>query len=388
MPKKRLHIFRAGTHTAQAGQTVTFSAGDIASIAADYKKETHEAPLVIGHPNNDAPAFGWADRLEADGENLYAVPHQVNSEFAEAVNAGRYKKISVALYPPQHPGNPLPGKFYLRHIGFLGGQAPSVKGLASAGFSETEEPPLVIDQPLAFSDDSIRPWVVGSIGGLFSRLRDLIIAKYGLKAADEILPRWEIDEIAEEQGRLREAQTDSNDTDFSENETEGAMTPGEEAALKAENEKLKAERAEFAEREKTLEAERQKARLDAASTYAEELADQGRILPREREGLTRILSLVGDAEPNVAFAEADGGEAESPSAYLKRLLSRLTDQVDFTERGARPAPQHVNFQCAEGAQVRHDRLELHRQAQAYAEQHKMDYADAAILLEKQQGGLI
>lgn len=55
------------------------------------------------------------------------------------MKAGSYKKVSAAFYSPTSAGNPTPGTHYLRHVGFLGGQAPAVKGLQDIHFSEGED---------------------------------------------------------------------------------------------------------------------------------------------------------------------------------------------------------------------------------------------------------
>ncbi len=131
-----LEIFAAGTHIALSGQKFTFSAADLAATAAAYDPARHEAPLVIGHPELNEPAYGWVKVLTVAGNALLAEPDQVNPEFAELVNAGRYKKISAAFFAPTAPNNPRPGVYYLRHVGFLGAAAPAVKGLRKPVFSD------------------------------------------------------------------------------------------------------------------------------------------------------------------------------------------------------------------------------------------------------------
>ena len=51
-----LHVFQAGTHAAMDGRVVTLSETDVRQTAAAYDTSRHEAPLVIGHPRDDAPA--------------------------------------------------------------------------------------------------------------------------------------------------------------------------------------------------------------------------------------------------------------------------------------------------------------------------------------------
>lgn len=134
-----IEIFRAGTHTDSHGATLSFSEGDLASMAKAYDPALSEAPIVVGHPKADAPAYGWIKSLSAEGGRLFAAPDQVDPSFAEMVRAGRFKKLSASLYSPASPANPKPGAWYLRHVGFLGAQPPAIKGLAPVNFAAGEE---------------------------------------------------------------------------------------------------------------------------------------------------------------------------------------------------------------------------------------------------------
>ncbi|HAW47033.1 MAG TPA: hypothetical protein DCX34_07315, partial [Roseovarius sp.] len=147
---KPLHIFRAGRHTAQSGQSFEFSEAEVEGIAAAYDPALHEAPIVVGHPRTDAPAYGWVKRLRAEGAELFAEPDQVEPAFAEMVRAGRFKRISASFYPPQSAANPTPGTYYLKHVGFLGAQPPAVKGLKAAEFAEDAE---AVTLEIAFSEE-------------------------------------------------------------------------------------------------------------------------------------------------------------------------------------------------------------------------------------------
>jgi hypothetical protein len=130
-----IEIFKTGQHTAMNGLTLSFSAADVAAIAANYNPALHEAPLVVGHPASDLPAYGWVSGLSfADGV-LSALPNNVDADFSEMVNARRFGKISAAFYEPNSPSNPVKGSYYLRHVGFLGAQPPAVKGLRSPQFA-------------------------------------------------------------------------------------------------------------------------------------------------------------------------------------------------------------------------------------------------------------
>lgn len=133
---KALHIFKSGCHVAMSGERMCFSLGDIERIARIYDAGTHRAPLVLGHPHTDSPAHGWVSGLKAVGEDLFAFVEQISEELQGWVKTGRYGAISASFYPPEDRRNPRAGDWYLRHVGFLGAAAPSVKGLTRPSFTD------------------------------------------------------------------------------------------------------------------------------------------------------------------------------------------------------------------------------------------------------------
>jgi len=118
-------IFRTGTWTDAQGNTRTWTEKDLDEIVKSYDPDWYEAPVVIGHPKQDKPAYGWVEGLKRVGEFLYAKLKDVVPEFKQLVNKGAFKKRSVALSKAIKDG-----VWYLRHIGFLGAVPPAVKGLA------------------------------------------------------------------------------------------------------------------------------------------------------------------------------------------------------------------------------------------------------------------
>lgn len=140
---KTFQIFRAGTHVAMNGTPITFSEQDLKRTVEAYKQTIWSAPLVIGHPIADhAPSHGDVVRMFVDGSALYAEA-EVDSELIDLVRGGRYTNRSASFYAPLQSSNPVPGTYYLRHVGFLGAQPPAVKGMAPLGFGETN--PLLED---------------------------------------------------------------------------------------------------------------------------------------------------------------------------------------------------------------------------------------------------
>lgn len=128
-----------------SGQTLQFTEADLQATCAAYDPTLHEAPLVVGHPAHDLPAYGWVQSLRFNEGGIDATPAQVNPDFADMVAAGAFKKISASFYLPDSPSNPVPGVYSLRHVGFLGAQPPAVKGLRPPGFADTEEGVLTFE---------------------------------------------------------------------------------------------------------------------------------------------------------------------------------------------------------------------------------------------------
>ena len=124
---KYFEVFKAGTYP--QGK---FTKKEIAQIAKNYDPTFCEAPITIDHQQS-GPAYGWVDDVKADGENLKVSFKEVPKEFEQAVNDGKYKKVSVELY------RNLDGKgAYLKAVSFLGAAMPQVKGLEAIKFMEAE----------------------------------------------------------------------------------------------------------------------------------------------------------------------------------------------------------------------------------------------------------
>jgi len=125
----KFEIFKTGTHTSDKGISKDYTLDDLNFIAESYNPDEDEVPIVIGHPVDNSPAFGWISDLEVteDGKLIANAPDdKIQSDFLNALKEGTYKKRSISLTPE--------GK--LRHVGFLGGAAPAVKGLADIQFSQ------------------------------------------------------------------------------------------------------------------------------------------------------------------------------------------------------------------------------------------------------------
>lgn len=126
---KSIQILRPGKFRAMNGKEFSFAAADLETIAKNYDPKLFASPIVVGHPKTEDPAFGWIKAANFADGILTAEPEKLEPQFADMVAAGLYKKVSASLFAPDHPSNPKPGEYYLKHVGFLGAAAPAIPGL-------------------------------------------------------------------------------------------------------------------------------------------------------------------------------------------------------------------------------------------------------------------
>ena len=347
-----------------SGATIDFSAADLDAAASAYNPAIYQAPIVVGHPSVDAPAYGWVAGLAAEAGDLYALPDQVEAQFADLVSEGRYKKVSASWFPPTHPRNPVPGVFYLKHLGFLGATAPAVSGLKPVEFSDDDAACVTVE--FAMADG----WTVKN---LFRRLREWFIAEKGLETADQVIPEWSIDGVQVEtestapNPMFATPNTDEGDAMSDAEKARLAELEAQAAALAAENAALKSQSAEFADREAALAAREAEARAAEIAEFADGLVKAGKVLPRDKAGLVAYLSADGSANA-IEFADAEGATVTKPAdAWLREFLTALPVQVDFAERGAPEGdtPAAAEFAAPEGYAVDPGSMDVHRRAVAY-----------------------
>ena len=319
----QIEIFRAGSHTDDAGTVHNFSAADVAGMVASYDPALREAPLTVGHPEHNLPAYGWVKDLAVNpAGNLVMNTHQVQPSFSEMVASKLFKKRSASFYPPSHPNNPKPGNWYLRHVAFLGAQPPAIAGLADfaegnargvVNFSEGDATGTVnFSEPL-FNQEQIR---------MTQELKDQLAASQAQAAV-----------------------------------ADAARTKAEGEAAEA-NTKL----AQFAEA----------ARRDRAASFtsfAEAQVKTGCLLPKEKDAAVAVLGTLADAQP-VSFSEAGAIRTVSAVDWLKDIISRAKPVVSFGEHAA------GTLQGAGAGAAGLSDAEIDVQAKAYARQHKVNYAEA------------
>ena len=313
-----IDICRAGTWRDMQGHDVRLDEDRLDRIVAAHAA-ADPAPVVIGHPETDAPAYAWIDGLRRIGDRLQATFRDIAPSFREAVEAGHYSGRSIALQGDT-----------LRHVGFLGGRAPAVPGLAPTRFASAPETVVAFtkdgegdspDDTSADDPDSLRALEPG-----------------GGEDGDSLVP------LSAPRGRGEAAQ-DSGDrgdvpSDGEEEESGRVALAEQEAALAAREAALLAREAAAAVDDRRRAAEA------AIAPHVE----AGRILPAERAALVALLAALSDDPGNagvgaagenatIAFTSPSGGEARMrPATILERFIEGLPRRVDYRMLAGGPVP--------------------------------------------------
>jgi hypothetical protein len=370
-PKKtetrKVEVFRPGTFRAMNGQDYEFTESDVAEMAASYDRETAPAPVVVGHPKHDDPAFGWAVGFEVnDAGILVAEVGDLAPAFVAAVEDGRYRKVSMKFFTPDAAGNPKPGTYYPRHIGFLGGAAPAVSGLMPVQFSDADDTDVV---EITFSlEEATR-----NTASVMRSLREFLIEKFGLESANQAIPEYHIRWI-EDAGE--EPETAPGFTAPHQNsDTQTTKEP----PMSGDDDKLAARTAEIEKRERALVHNENLA-------FADGLLEEGKLLPAQKAATVALLDELSVGDPaDIAFS-VDGEEKKlAPADLLKGVLSAAGKVIEFgtLDLGDPPSDATSAAFAADGMDVDAAQFALHQKAKAYQTQNPgTEYLDAVAAVKE------
>lgn len=374
-----IEVFRAGTHTDSKGTSCTFTTEDLDQMVANVS--LGKPPAVLGHPKHDDPAFGWAE-LKRDGESLFAKFDDVNPAFEEGVKTGAYRNRSVSVLKDAAAG------WRVRHIGWLGAAPPAIDGLKPVSFSADDEPEL---HEFGSGDDFTTAWALGDVASLLRGMRDWVIAKEGIEAADRVLPAYRITSVSDAATRLREqAQAEATalytapptdptgpDMNFTQADIDKAV---QEATTKARTET----EAQFAAQAATLtklQAERQAERIQG---LIDGWKASGKLLPADEAGLKEFMAAMESAAGAEFEFTAPGAATptkQAPAAWFaafmeaRKPLVRLGARQDDSDPGpgtdvndanaiARAAQDYQAAEAAAGREITIDKAVAHVVKQA------------------------
>ncbi len=279
-----IQIFRAGDYRGQGKGVITRE--DLDRVVRNYNPSFHEAPVTVGHPADNLPAFGWVDRLAVDGDVLLAKEKQVDPQFAELRQAGRYKKRSASFYTDGS------GKVTgLRHVAYLGAQPPAVKGLQDVKFDDNGREFIELN----FGEES---QVEKSVA---EQIKEFFAPMFGGSTAPKNFSEDDAKRIAAEAATA-------------------AAAPLQAKVIELET-KLTKQASDFAEREQRLAMAELGQRTQTAVAA---LKGSGKWVPAfEKAGLPLIFSELAKLTATVEFGEGDQKKQVSPFDLLVSFMEQL-----------------------------------------------------------------
>ena len=306
-------VFTTGKHTDSAGNVKQWTTADLDHMATSFNPKFHEPPVTIGHPSNNAPAFGWVAGIKRVGNDLYLSYRDVEPQFKEWVAQGLYKKKSIAVYPDGS----------LRHIGYLGAMPPAIKGLPNFKFQADQE-----FSTFNFCDQAPI--------GVWRRIKKMMTRNAYQPDTPDYIPR-SFKENKEEEMTKEEVQEIVNDSvkEFSE-------------LLKSTSEALKGLNTQFGEL-KTAQNLAALAGLEKGFAEFLETPDMQKRIPEgSRESTINQLVILSTAPP-IEFGEGDAKKSITAVESYKQQLRTLPEVVTFKEMAtkANASDKTVNGLTAE-----------------------------------------
>lgn len=312
-----VEIFEAGPQTDSRGNTREWTAAELDEMVANFQADGDTVPAVVGHPEDDAPAYAWMARLRRAGQRLVASFRDVAPEFAEMVLAKRFPNRSLKVVRSDRG-------WQIAHVGWLGAAAPAVKGLKPVNFSSVE------------ADDV--------------RLYHTPIAQEPPMSQPKTFTQADVDAAAKK------------------------ATDDAKAAVDAELAQLRADKAkaEFGQR---LAASRE------VIAKAAVRGDDVHLTPAQIEGLAEFRTRLLDIDQaEFTFTAGEKEQKVTLAAHFDAFLNSLPSQMKLGQQRATDDPAATSaaqFNAPPGFTVNAERAELHNKALAYQKAHpNTDYLTA------------
>lgn len=322
---KFYEVFKAGVYP--QGK---FTKKEIAEIAKNYDPKFCEAPITIDHQQT-GPAFGWVESVKADGEKLKVAFKDIPQEFEQAVNDGKYKKVSVEIY------RNLEGKgAYLKAVSFLGAATPQVKGLEQIKFMESEADFYELE-----SEEEKEEFSQEEVDSLKKQVEDLETELAKFKESNK-----------------------KTETIKSLKEKISALT-SEVASFKE-----KAEGKEEIEQE--LNSIKTAIKNKEYNEFIEKQIDKGILIPANKDV---VLSVLKELDNIKKF-----GEDSQVVNDFKAFIESLPNQVTYKEIAKKEEQASVNDDSDKFADADEDSLEIFKEAKALAAKENISFKDALLKL--------
>ena len=365
-----VELFKAGEQTDSLGNTRTFTTDDLDDMVTNHEP----FPIVSGHPKTDDPAYGWSSKLVRDGDSLFGQFGDVDPDFSNMVENKRFPNRSVRLSKTENG-------FAVAHVGFLGAAAPAVKGLKQVEFSEDTD---------GF-DFEFSSYTDGIIARILRRIRESLIAKESLEVANEIIPEWELEALAEDAARER-IEENKSDSIFNKHQNNGgADVPDKKEFTQADLDKAisdanKSKDADYSSATKDLKTQlgtERKTRLTAEYTSSVNgWVEEGKLTPAMAAGAVDFM-LQLDSETEFEFSQGEGDKETKTKtngiAWFKDFIGGLGNSVSLGAVDDDDIESDVGaFNAPAGSVVDVDRAALEVKANAYMQKHDCDFVQAVV----------
>jgi hypothetical protein len=389
-----IEIFKAGDY----GDRGNWSPEDLDRLAASYNPRLQAAPVVLGHPADDAPAYGWVRGLRRAGASLWAQLEKVDPAFEALLRAGRFRQRSAALYTHFPPtGGP-----YLRHVGFLGAAPPAVKALAPLRFVAAPAVTVEFASESSLNLENAMPETKSTLENFLAHLRSFFSAPAsGEESASADSSSAFSDRLAQLEQRLDSLMA---------NRPPSEESPGRARACPLPSDGL----AHFgvAQCKPGLALPNQETpRLQEVALFIESLRRRGRFPPVfDLWGVPQFMERLAAADAQLPSGSGDDGPqggtsssavpaeaAPSLTVWFQDFLTRLPAVIDFREISAAPtsasargsrATEHgtrlVSFTDPQrGVTIDPASIELAERAEALAAELGITYAEALTQLRQE-----
>lgn len=378
-----IEAFRAGRHTDMHGNVVEITRAELQASARAYDPAVFAAPMVIGHPTTEAPAFGWLKKLTVnDSDTLIADDHtDVHPEFASLVLAKSYPKTSISFFRPAAKDNPVPGVWYPRHLGFLGATQPALNLKPVVAFSADES------QYVTFG-----AYDAMTLANLFRSVKNFLLTKFTADsvAINDALPEYSLNDL--QMGAARDiaehqAKQDQSPLNYAAQQALAATQTKDDAMsaeqLKAAQDAVAAEKTRADNAVAQLAQTEARARAVSFAATAAALVTEGRLHPDEVENYVAFMAQPDDAQ-TVSFSAPDGtAKTFNAREFMANFIKRRAPLVELKEiaKGKAAGTTTVAFSAPSDLAVSADRADLHARATALAAENKLSYVDAVRQLE-------
>jgi len=319
-----VEIAKVGPAVDGNGQIFEFTPAILKDLQETYSPELHRAPFFETHvetPRNK----GLVASLRLEGDRLLAEPEGMDAEFAQAVNSGQIPSLSPALYHPNHPANPTPGKWYLRHT--AGVQVPGIKGMSRPQFSEGEAGIVYL-----FGEAENALVIVAR------RLRQFMLDEFDTETADFYLPNQLVANFELMANALDVAfneghQPQETSTPPPPKTPQGTATEGKPADPDTGEADLQARETALQEREAALARREAKLVAQQNTEFMEGQIRSG-FPPSLRDVAMAALAGADDSK-SLTFGEGDAKEELTQKGQIKKLIAAVRiEGLTFGEQSA------------------------------------------------------